>query len=814
MRKLLLIIVALGCLVFAASAQATVLLGDQNIEPTIDGWPSPNSEAFGYTAISSGTAGSISVYLDSKGGITVGLYANSSTNRPDRRLAVASNTSNVAHAWATIPIPAVTINSGTRYWIAVGGNGGSIAYRQRYGWSYDYRGTGFASPYVWTTQRHVQLSAYVSSTTARPVKPADTVLPGITGTPQQGQTLTASPGTWTGTAPISYSYVWSDGTTGSTDTFSAGDIGQNISVTVTATNSAGSTQATSANVGPVTAANPPVNTILPVVPGTAQQGATLTASTGTWTNNPSLYTYQWQDDGTRNIAGATNSSYTAQLADVGHTLDVVVTASNVGGSGQATSAQTGTVQSAPVSPPVNTALPVVSGTAQRGQTLSTTNGSWSGNPTSYSYQWQDCTSSTSCTDISGATGSSYTLQASDVGDTVDVVVTATNAGGSGSATSAQTAVVTSTGAGSHQMFANYLAWATDLGSNLPWKDMTQVVMFALKTTNGTALDASTNVVNHYNLPSWTAMVHSHSEQAFIAIGGSNDADWQDACDSTNQAGFVSNLVNYIVSNGFDGVDLDIEDSGNLSASQLEGCVRAIATAARAATTGAGKTPIVAEEMDESLYNSMPYSTIQYDISYLDQVQLEYFGYNPYSDWNCGTGSPANNCAYVTQMVGHATSQGIPADKLLLGMATYSPYAQGSYSTLTTTTSAVDTTSGTPSSIPVSSISSTINPGDIVLASTENPPTHYEVFTTSGAAACSSNCSIPITGIVHGSGGYTFPAGSVVQSAYAGPWDCYNMGQYATTHGLEGNMIFDLQDDQASHNGSFACSDQIGLGLGS
>ena len=40
----------------------------------------------------------------------------------------------------------------------------------------------------------------------------------------------------------------------------------------------------------------------------------------------------------------------------------------------------------------------------------------------------DCSSSTSCANISGATSSSYTLASSDVGETVDVVVTARNAG--------------------------------------------------------------------------------------------------------------------------------------------------------------------------------------------------------------------------------------------------------------------------------------------------------------------------------------------------------------------------------------------------
>jgi len=40
----------------------------------------------------------------------------------------------------------------------------------------------------------------------------------------------------------------------------------------------------------------PVNSVLPVISGTAQTGSTLTASTGTWTNSPTGYTYQWQSD--------------------------------------------------------------------------------------------------------------------------------------------------------------------------------------------------------------------------------------------------------------------------------------------------------------------------------------------------------------------------------------------------------------------------------------------------------------------------------------------------------------------------------------
>ena len=84
----------------------------------------------------------------------------------------------------------------------------------------------------------------------------------------------------------------------------------------------------------------------------------------------------------------------------------------------------------PPSPPANTALPVISGTAQQGQTLTASNGSWTNSPTAFAYQWQDCDSAgASCTSISGATTSSYTLAAGDVGHTIRVGVVASNAGG-------------------------------------------------------------------------------------------------------------------------------------------------------------------------------------------------------------------------------------------------------------------------------------------------------------------------------------------------------------------------------------------------
>lgn len=90
----------------------------------------------------------------------------------------------------------------------------------------------------------------------------------------------------------------------------------------------------------------PVNTAIPAITGSAVEGQTLTASTGTWSNTPTAYSYQWKRAGA-NIAGATSSTYLLVTADVGNTITVTVTATNASGSASATSSATSAVGAAP-----------------------------------------------------------------------------------------------------------------------------------------------------------------------------------------------------------------------------------------------------------------------------------------------------------------------------------------------------------------------------------------------------------------------------------------------------------------------------------
>lgn len=87
----------------------------------------------------------------------------------------------------------------------------------------------------------------------------------------------------------------------------------------------------------------PANTAAPTITGVAQVGQTLTAAHGTWTGAPvPTFARQWKKGGV-NINGATGTTYVVVAGDVGATITVTVTGSNVYGAASATSAPTAAV---------------------------------------------------------------------------------------------------------------------------------------------------------------------------------------------------------------------------------------------------------------------------------------------------------------------------------------------------------------------------------------------------------------------------------------------------------------------------------------
>ncbi|HLK45125.1 MAG TPA: hypothetical protein VKT18_04020, partial [Acidimicrobiales bacterium] len=194
----------------------------------------------------------------------------------------------------------------------------------------------------------------------------------------------------------------------------------------------------------------PVAVTAPSITGgfSPQTGVALTATTGSWNGaKAGGFSDQWQrcDSGggqCATIGGATLQSYTPAAADVGHTLRVVVTASNTAGSTPSSpSAATGLVSAFGVAiAPKNSVYPtvtVVSGDPNPavGDLLTATTGTWVGTfPITYAYQWLRCdptdTINGSCYSLAGATSSSLTIPPEAWKYRIRVQVTATNGGGS------------------------------------------------------------------------------------------------------------------------------------------------------------------------------------------------------------------------------------------------------------------------------------------------------------------------------------------------------------------------------------------------
>jgi hypothetical protein len=89
----------------------------------------------------------------------------------------------------------------------------------------------------------------------------------------------------------------------------------------------------------------------------------------------------------------------------------------------------------PLAAPANTTLPSIVGQPQSGKTFTADPGSWTGNPTSFQYQWQRCDASgANCLVVGSA--QTYTCVPQDIDKTMRVAVEAKNAAGSAIAVSA------------------------------------------------------------------------------------------------------------------------------------------------------------------------------------------------------------------------------------------------------------------------------------------------------------------------------------------------------------------------------------------
>jgi surface antigen len=249
----------------------------------------------------------------------------------------------------------------------------------------------------------------------------NSVDPTISGTPQVGESVTASPGSWSPSA--AYSYQWrADGTkisgaTGQSYTPTSTQSGTALSVTVTASTAGYSAASVTSSAATVKEGRFTPDTA-PHLRSTGQVGRKISVDAGTWDPKPTAIHYQWLRGTTK--VGSDTSAFTPSPAAVGKDLSVQVTVSRAG-----YATQTLTTAATTVAPGVLTAegLPVVSGEARKGSTLAATTVGWNVPGAHVGYQWY-----ADSTPIAHATKKTLVLTDTEVGHHVHVVETATSAG--------------------------------------------------------------------------------------------------------------------------------------------------------------------------------------------------------------------------------------------------------------------------------------------------------------------------------------------------------------------------------------------------
>jgi hypothetical protein len=283
--------------------------------------------------------------------------------------------------------------------------------------------------------------------------------PAIAGTPQLGQVLTASAGSWIGLEALGYAYQWQrcdeagegcidiEGATEATYEAASGDVGHVLRVLASASEEHGAMASASAASAPIAAANAPVSTVAPEIVGSPLVGETLSSNDGEWSGGTGAlsYAYQWQRCDQHGgecapISGATSVEYFPSGVDAGSTLRVLLTATDADGhSSSATSdallLSASTLQAV--------SAPSLSGPGQVGRALSASSGIWTGaGAIEFSYQWQRCDEEgESCTDLEGATEAEYVPSETDAGHALRLRVDATNGSEAKSATSPATPAV-------------------------------------------------------------------------------------------------------------------------------------------------------------------------------------------------------------------------------------------------------------------------------------------------------------------------------------------------------------------------------------
>ncbi|HTA30966.1 MAG TPA: glycoside hydrolase family 18 protein, partial [Candidatus Cybelea sp.] len=116
-------------------------------------------------------------------------------------------------------------------------------------------------------------------------------------------------------------------------------------------------------------------------------------------------------------------------------------------------------------------------------------------------------------------------------------------------------------------------------SNIDFATITHVIHFSLIPGPGGSIDSNANNLTPAACAELVGLAHNAGRKAMICVGGaSTEADFLAATTAANLGAFVTNIINFMFSNGYDGVDLDWEPFNSADTTQYTNLVNALRVA--------------------------------------------------------------------------------------------------------------------------------------------------------------------------------------------------------------------------------------------
>ena len=221
-------------------------------------------------------------------------------------------------------------------------------------------------------------------------------------------------------------------------------------------------------------------------------------------------------------------------------------------------------------------------------------------------------------------------------------------------------------------------------SNIDFTTITHVIHFALIPETNGALNSSANSLTASACAKLVGLAHTAGRKALVCVGGaSTETEFLNATTSTNLGLFVTNIVNFMSGNGYDGVDLDWEPFNSADAAQYTNLVNAL----RAALDGFGThklltvaAPAYAEYGDSPTAEFTMLASVQGQFDQINIMTYDLSG--PYPGWVTWFNSPIYDGGYtfpsdrtelvpsINGAVSNFVHNGVAPEKLGIGLPFY------------------------------------------------------------------------------------------------------------------------------------------------